>query len=146
LLFITLRITMNSACFVVLMAAFGLIRSPWAVLLLPASMLTGLAFATPCAAWAVTLDNQTPMNYPIRFGAVPLMLFSGTFFPIGQLPGWIRPVAYATPLWHGVALCRALSLGTMDAGSAAINVGYLAAMAAIGLWLGGRAYRRRLYV
>jgi lipooligosaccharide transport system permease protein len=146
LLFITLRITMNSACFVVLMAAFGLIRSPWAVLLLPASMLTGLTFATPCAAWAVTLDNQTPMNYPIRFGAVPLMLFSGTFFPIGQLPGWIRPVAYATPLWHGVALCRALSLGTMDAGSAAINVGYLAAMAAIGLWLGGRAYRRRLYV
>ena len=146
LLFITLRITMNSACFVVLMAAFGLIRSPWAVLLLPASMLTGLTFATPCAAWAVTLDNQTPMNYPIRFGAVPLMLFSGTFFPIGQLPGWIRPVAYATPLWHGVALCRALSLGTMDAGSAAINVGYLAAMAAIGLMLGGRAYRRRLYV
>ena len=146
LLFITLRITMNSACFVVLMAAFGLIRSPWAVLLLPASMLTGLAFATPCAAWAVTLDNQTPMNYPIRFGAVPLMLFSGTFFPIGQLPGWIRPVAYATPLWHGVALCRALSLGTMDAGSAAINVGYLAAVAAIGLMLGGRAYRRRLYV
>ena len=146
LLFITLRITMNSACFVVLMAAFGLIRSPWAVLLLPASMLTGLTFATPCAAWAVTLDNQTPMNYPIRFGAVPLMLFSGTFFPIGQLPGWIRPVAYATPLWHGVALCRALSLGTMDAGSAAINVGYLAAVAAIGLWLGGRAYRRRLYV
>jgi lipooligosaccharide transport system permease protein len=146
LLFITLRITMNSACFVVLMAAFGLIRSPWAVLLLPASMLTGLAFATPCAAWAVTLDNQTPMNYPIRFGAVPLMLFSGTFFPIGQLPGWIRPVAYATPLWHGVALCRALSLGTTDAGSAAINVGYLAAMAAIGLMLGGRAYRRRLYV
>ena len=146
LLFITLRITMNSACFVVLMAAFGLIRSPWAVLLLPASMLTGLTFATPCAAWAVTLDNQTPMNYPIRFGAVPLMLFSGTFFPIGQLPGWIRPVAYATPLWHGVALCRALSLGTMDAGSAAINVGYLAAVAAIGLMLGGRAYRRRLYV
>jgi lipooligosaccharide transport system permease protein len=146
LLFITMRITMNSACFVVLMAAFGLIRSPWAVLLLPASVLLGLAFATPSAAWAVTLDNQTPMNYPIRFGAVPLMLFSGTFFPITQLPAWVRPVAYATPLWHGVALCRALSLGDIDAGSAAIHVGYLAAMAAIGLWAAGRTYRRRLYV
>jgi lipooligosaccharide transport system permease protein len=146
LLFIMMRITMNSACFVVLMAAFGLIRSPWAVLLLPASMLTGFAFATPSAAWAVTLDNQTPMNYPIRFGAVPLMLFSGTFFPISQLPGWIRPLAYATPLWHGVALCRALSLGTVDAGSVAINAGYLAAMGAIGLWVGGRTYYRRLYV
>ena len=54
------------------------------------------------------------MNYVFRFGAVPLMLFSGTFFPVSQLPGWLRPVAYATPLWHGVALCRALSLGTVD--------------------------------
>jgi lipooligosaccharide transport system permease protein len=146
LMFITMRITMNSACFVVLMAAFGLIGSPWAVLLLPAAVLLGFAFAVPIAAWAVTLDHETTMNYPIRFGAVPLMLFSGTFFPISQLPGWIRPLAYATPLWHGVALCRALSLGTVDAGSAAINVGYLAAMAAIGLWAGSRSYGRRLYV
>jgi lipooligosaccharide transport system permease protein len=146
LLFIAMRIAMNSACFVVLMAVFGLIRSPWAVLLVPVSVLLGFAFATPSAAWAVTLESQTPMNYPIRFGAVPLMLFSGTFFPISQLPGWIRPVAYATPLWHGVALCRELSLGDVDAGSAAIHVGYLAAMAAIGLWAGGRTYRKRLYV
>ena len=146
LLFIMMRITMNSACFIILMAAFGLIRSPWAVLLLPVSVLLGFAFATPSAAWAVTLDHDTQMNYPIRFGAVPLMLFSGTFFPITQLPGWIRPVAYATPLWHGVALCRALSLGDLDAGSTAINVGYLVAMAALGLWWGGRTYRRRLYV
>ena len=112
LMFITMRIAMNSACFVVVMAAFGLIRSPWAVLLLPAAVLTGFAFADPdCAAWAITLEHETAMNYPIRFGAVPLMLFSGTFFPITQLPAWVRPLAYATPLWHGVALCRALSLG-----------------------------------
>lgn len=151
LLFMSLRIAMNSACFIAFTAAFGLIRSPWAVLLLPAAVLTGLAFATPSAAWAVALENQTAMNYPIRFGAVPLMLFSATFFPITQLPGWVRPVAYATPLWHGVALCRALSLGTVDASagdaaSAAVNVAYLTAMAALGLWWGGRAYRRRLYV
>ena len=146
LLFMTMRITMNSACFIAAMAAFGLIRSPWAVLLLPASTLLGFAFATPSAAWAVTLDHDTQMNYPIRFGAVPLMLFSGTFFPIAQLPGWIRPLAYATPLWHGVALCRALSLGDVDAGSTAIHVGYLVALAAFGLWWGGRTYRRRLYV
>ena len=146
LLFITMRIAMNSACFVVVMAAFGLIRSWWAVLLLPASVLLGVAFAAPAAAWAVTLRVQTPMNYVFRFGSVPLMLFSGTFFPISQLPGWLRPIAYATPLWHGAALCRSLSLGTVTAGSAAIHVGYLAAMAAIGLWLGNRSYYRKLYV
>jgi lipooligosaccharide transport system permease protein len=146
LLFITMRVAMNSACFVVVMAAFGLIRSWWAVLLLPAATLLGVAFATPSAAWAVTLESQTPMNYVFRFGSVPLMLFSGTFFPVGQLPGWLRPVAYVTPLWHGVALCRGLSLGDTNLSAAAIHVAYLTAMAAIGLWLGAGSYRRRLYV
>src|ERR1700691_3539447 len=88
LLFITARIAMNSACFVVVMAAFGLIRSWWAVLLLPAASLLGVAFATPSAAWAVTLDTQTPMHYVFRFGSVALMLFFGTLFPVRQLPGW----------------------------------------------------------
>jgi lipooligosaccharide transport system permease protein len=146
LLFIALRVALNSACFVIIMAAFGLIRSAWAAGLLPAAVLLGVAFAAPVAAWSVTLTTPTPMNYLFRFGSVPLMLFSGTFFPVGSLPGWLRPVAYATPLWHGVALCRGLCLGDADAGSAAIHVGYLSAMAGLGLWWGSRTYKRRLYV
>ncbi len=146
LLFITARIAMNSAIFVIVMAAFGTIRSPWAALLLPAAVLTGAAFAAPMAAWAVTLERETPFAAVFRLGAVPMMLFSGTFFPITSLPGWLRPVAYATPLWHGVALCRALSLGTLDAGSLAIHVGYLVALTGAGLWAGAVTYRRRLYV
>jgi lipooligosaccharide transport system permease protein len=147
-MFMTMRVAMNSACFIVVMAAFGTIRSAWAALLLPAAVLTGLAFAAVVAAWAVTLKNENPMNYAFRFGAVPMMLFSGTFFPITRLPGWLQPVAYATPLWHGVALCRALSLGGpgLDASSVAMHVGYLAAMTGIALWAGSRTYRRRLYV
>jgi lipooligosaccharide transport system permease protein len=146
LLFMTMRIAMNAACFIVFLAAFGLIHSAWAALLLPAAVLLGVAFATPAAAWAVTLEHEMAMNYPIRFGAIPLMLFSGTFFPVSQLPVWIRPLAYATPLWHGVALCRGLSLGTLTVGAAAVHVAYLAALAAVGLWFGARTYARRLYV
>ena len=146
LLFITLRIAMNSAVFVLVMWAFGAIRSPWAALLLPAALLTGVAFAAPAGAWAVTLERETPFTYVFRLGAVPMMLFSGTFFPVTQLPGWLQPIAYATPLWHGVALCRALSLGKVDAGSMAIHIGYLAVMAAAGLAAGAITYRRRLYV
>jgi lipooligosaccharide transport system permease protein len=146
LLFITLRVAMNSAVFVVVMAAFGVIRSPWAALLLPAAVLTGAAFATPMAAWAVTLERETPFAGVFRLGVVPLMLFSGTFFPVTSLPGWLQPVAYATPLWHGVALCRALSLGRLDAGSTAIDLGYLVVLAGAGLWAGTVTYRRRLYV
>ncbi len=146
LLFVALRIAMNSAVFILVMWAFGTIGSPWAVLLLPAAVLTGMAFAAPVAAWAVTLARETPFNYLFRFGAVPMMLFSATFFPVTQLPGWLRPAAYATPLWHGVALCRGLSLGGLDAGSAAVHVAYLAALAGAGLAAGARTYRRRLYV
>lgn len=146
LLFNTLRIAMNSAVFLAVMAAFGAVRSPWIILGLPAATLTGLAFAAPVAAWAVTLETETSFNYVLRFGMIPLMLFSATFFPLSQLPGWLRPVAYATPLWHGVELCRGLSLGTLAIGAAAIHVGYLVALSGIGIWAGGRTYRGRLYV
>ena len=146
LVFNTLRIAMNSAVFLAVMAAFGTVRSPWLILGLPAATLTGMAFAAPVAAWAVTLEVETSFNYVLRFGMIPLMLFSATFFPLSQLPGWLRPIAYATPLWHGVALLRGLSLGTLSPAAAAIHVGYLAGLTAIGVWAGGRTYRRRLYV
>jgi lipooligosaccharide transport system permease protein len=146
LLFMTMRITMNAAVFLVVMTAFGAVRSPWVIAALPVAVLTGVAFAAPIAAWAVTVTNEMSFNYVFRFGMIPLTLFSGTFFPLSQLPAWLRPVAYATPLWHGVALCRALSLGRVDVAGALGHVAYLAVLAAVGIMAAGRTYRRRLYV
>jgi lipooligosaccharide transport system permease protein len=145
-LFLTLRLTMNCAIFLAIAAAFGAVRSPWMIAALPVAVLTGLAFGTPIEAWAVTRTRDTSFTMIFRFFMIPLFLFSGTFFPITQLPVWLRPVAYLTPLWHGVSLCRALNLGTVDLGQAVINVAYLAALATAGLLAGNRSYRRRLYV
>ncbi len=145
LMFMTMRIAMNAAVFTAFMWAFGAARSAWVVLAWPAAVLTGLAFAAPIAAWAVTVTMENSFAYLFRFAMMPLMLFSGTFFPVSQLPGWLRLLAYATPLWHGVALCRALSLGQADWPGALGNVAYLAALAAFGIWAGARTYRRRLY-
>ena len=146
LMFITMRIAMNAALVTVYMWAFGASRSAWLVLAWPAATLTGLAFAAPVAAWAMTLQSETSFAYLFRFGMMPLMLFSGTFFPLSQLPGWLRALAYVTPLWHGVDLCRMLSLGDVDVPRALIHVAYLTALSAAGLWAGARTYRRRLYV
>ncbi|MGD0375164.1 MAG: ABC transporter permease [Streptosporangiaceae bacterium] len=146
LLFTTLRLIMNSSIFLVVMAAFGAPRSYWVLAAVPVAVLTGLAFAAPIEAWAVTRTKDQSFAVIFRFGMIPLFLFSGTFFPIAQLPAWIRPVAYATPLWHGVALCRALSLGTADLAGALVHVAYLAVFAAAGIAVGRRTYRRRLYV
>jgi lipooligosaccharide transport system permease protein len=146
LMFMTMRIAMNAAIFTVVMGIFGAAQSPWVVLAWPVAVLTGLAFAAPIAAWAVTVKTETSFAYMFRFGMMPLMLFSGTFFPISQLPGWLRALAYATPLWHGVSLCRALSLGHIDPARALVDVAYLAALAVVGVWAGARTYARRLYV
>jgi len=145
LLWTTLRLAMNSAVFVAVMAAFGAVRSAWVVAALPAAVLTGLAFGAPIEAYAMTCKKDTSFAMLFRFGIIPLFLFSGTFFPLTQLPAYVRPLAYATPLWHGVALCRSLSLGTAQPGSSAVHVGYLAAVAALGVAAGNRTYRRRLY-
>ena len=148
LLFTALRILMNSVIFLAVMAAFGAVRSAWVIVALPVCVLTGLAFAAPIEAWAITQDKDTTFSLLIRFGMIPLFLFSGTFFPVTQLPAWIRPLAYATPLWHGVALCRAFSLGTgiRDPVGMLGHVAYLAVLAAVGIWAGARTYRRRLHV
>jgi lipooligosaccharide transport system permease protein len=145
-LFLTLRLAMNCAIFLAVAGAFGAIRSAWMIAALPVAVLTGLAFATPIEAWAVTRTRDTSFTMIFRFFMIPLFLFSGTFFPITQLPVWLRPVAYLTPLWHGVSLCRALNLGTVDPGQAVVDLAYLAALATAGLLAGHRSYRRRLYV
>ncbi len=92
------------------------------------------------------MTSENNFAYMFRFGMMPMMLFSGTFFPLSQLPGGLRPLAYATPLWHGVDLCRGLSLGHVDLPAALGHVAYLAVLAAFGIWVGARTYRRRLYV
>lgn len=145
LLFTAARLTMNSAVFLAVMAAFGSVSSAWAIVALPAAVLTGMAFASPIEAYAMTCAKETSFSMLFRFGIIPLFLFSGTFFPISQLPAVVRPLAYVTPLWHGVALCRALSLGTVQPGSAALHAGYLVAVTALGVAVGNRTYRRRLY-
>src|SRR3954449_5324944 len=108
LLWIAIRIFMVCTIFLGVMAAFGTTKSWTALLTIPAGLLTGVAFAAVVVAFAATRENDTGFSMLLRFGVMPLFLFSGTFFPIDQLPGWMQTVAYATPLWQGVDLCRSL--------------------------------------
>jgi lipooligosaccharide transport system permease protein len=144
LLWMALRIAVASGLFLAVVAAFGVAASPAAPLALPAALLTGLAFATPLAAYSATRDGDVGFIALYRFAVVPLFLFSGTFFPVRQLPGPLQPVAYATPLWHGVSLCRALVLGGAAGWASAWHVGYLAVWCVAGYAAARVCYRRRL--
>ena len=70
-----------------------------------------MAFAGPLAAFAATQKTPNKFATIFRFGITPLFLFSGTFFPISSLPAALQALAWLTPLFHGVALTRGLSLG-----------------------------------
>jgi lipooligosaccharide transport system permease protein len=85
-------------------------------------------------------------NAIFRFGITPLFLFSGTFFPIEQLPAFLQPLAWVTPLWHGVELCRSLSLGTIgsDPLMALIHLAVLMLFAGGGTLWTLYTFRRRL--
>lgn len=146
LAWIVLRLCMACSIFLGILAAFGLARSPEAVLALPAGVLTGLAFAAPVAAFAATQEKDTGFAVIYRFGVVPLFLFSGIFFPITRLPGWLQPVALATPLYHGVSLSRALVLGQAALWPSLAHAAYLVALAGAGYAAAMVAFRRRLVV
>jgi lipooligosaccharide transport system permease protein len=75
-----------------------------------------------------------------------MFLFSGTFFPIARLPAPLEVLAYLTPLWHGVDLCRMLVLGDVGTWLALAHVVYLLAFVGVGLALALFSYRRRLVV
>jgi lipooligosaccharide transport system permease protein len=137
LAWIAIRLTMIATIFTVVMALFGAAASPLIVLGIPAAILTGMAFATPIAAFSATQRTPEKFNAVFRFGITPLFLFSGTFFPLSNLPEAIRPIAWLSPLWHGVELSRGLALGTIGDAPLLVlaHVAILVAIAvAGGLW------------
>ena len=143
-LFVTMRLLTSCTAYVAVIAAFGGIQSWLAVFAVPAALLTGLAFSAPVEAYAASLEADTGFSALFRFGVVPMFLFSGTFFPVARLPEVLQWVAYATPLWHGVDLCRGLVLGTTGAAAAVGHVAYLLAWIVGGLALARARYGRRL--
>jgi lipooligosaccharide transport system permease protein len=143
---IAFRLVLLAGIYLVVMAAFGAVLSPLAVIALPAAVLTGLAFAAPISAFAAVQRNDTGFIMIYRFGLIPLFLFSGTFFPVSRLPGWLQPIASVTPLYHGVELCRGLTLGTAQWWPSVGDALYLAAFVVIGALVAKATYRRRLVV
>jgi lipooligosaccharide transport system permease protein len=145
LLFIALRVSVNSAVYLAIMACFGATRSWWAVWCIPVATLTAMAFAAPLVAVAATVESDAgPFNAIRRFIVTPMFLFSGTFYPISQLPHWGRWLAWISPLWHGTQLARGAALGGSDGAAVVGHVAYLAAWLVIGLLLARWRFRLQL--
>lgn len=150
LLWGTVNFAANLVAYAAIAVAFGaLAPGPAALGILPAT-LTGVAFQAITTAYTAGLDNEAGLANAYRYGIMPLFLFSGTFFPVAQLPRLLEWVAVATPLYHGVELTRKVALqgpgppvtSTMPAW---VHVAYLAGVLALGWVLGVRRLRARLH-
>lgn len=145
LFFVWARVTAVCAIFKVVVAPFGVFGSWWGPFAaLAAQSLTGLAFATLMYGYACRIKSDAAFGVVFRLAVFPLFLFSGAFFPVANLGAVGEKVAQATPLWHGVNLSRMLSLDTVDATTALVNVVVLLAVAGLGGWWAVRGLEQRM--
>jgi lipooligosaccharide transport system permease protein len=125
-------------------ALLGGVPSPWGVLAAPVAALSAMSFAAPLAAYAISQDSDTHFAAIMRLVVLPLFMFSGTFFPVADLPSGLQPVAWFTPLWHGVELCRDLTTGAIDLAAAGLHLAALVGYIAAGTAYGVHTFTRRL--
>jgi len=144
-LFVVTRVLTASAAYLLVVALFGAVSSWLALLAVPVAVVIGTSFSMPMAAFAATRESEATFPPIFRFVIVPMFLFSGTFFPVGQMPLAFELAAYVTPIWHGVELCRGLMLGDVELLPALGHLAYLLAWTVGGLVLGRRTYRERLF-
>ena len=139
-----LRGLLYSVPFLIVMAALGLIPSPWALLALPSAAL--VSFATAAAGVALTTYMKSWQDFEyVLLVSVPLFLFSGTFYPLSVYPRVIGVIVECTPLYQGVVILRDLVLGAPSL-DLLWRAAYLAAVGLIGLVVAGRRIAKLLLV
>jgi lipooligosaccharide transport system permease protein len=141
---ISFRLATIATVFMLVLWLMGVTASPLAVLAIPVAVLSGLGFSAGLIAFTTTQQNDLGFSWIFRFVINPLFLFSGTFFPLSQLPQALLAVAWATPLFHAVELIRGLTLDRIDPIPAALHLTYLLVFAGVCIWLADRGLARRM--
>ena len=127
-----LRGALYSTAFMAVVTPLGLIKSWWGILAIPAGALVGFGFAAigmACTSYMTSFQHMGLINIVL----LPITLFSGSFFPLSLLPGWLEALIRWTPLTQGIDLMRMLTLGTVDA-SIFVHLIYFALFIAGGLF------------
>jgi lipooligosaccharide transport system permease protein len=105
----------NSTIVLGVILVFGLVSSPFAILILPVSFLVGLLFSSIAMCFTAISPNIDSFNYPAFLLITPMFILSGTFFSITSLPLVLQNLAKTFfPLTHAVILTRSLAVGRIN--------------------------------
>jgi lipooligosaccharide transport system permease protein len=132
-----------TAIMIAVLGTLGFVQLPTGLLLIPTALLGGLAFGAVGMFFTGITPTIDMFNLPIFLFVTPMFLFSGTFFPVSNLPGWAQPLALAFPLYHLTELARRMSLGTSEIPTV-ISLVYLLLFFLIFAILGLKTMRKRL--
>ena len=137
-----IRGSLYAFAFMLVMLGMGLLKSGWAVLALPAAILTGFAFAAAGMAATTFMRSWQDFEF-VLLVSVPMFLFSTTFYPLSVYPRALQVVVECTPLYQAITLLRGLTLGVVGP-ALLVPVAYLALMGVAGLVIAGRRVNRLL--
>lgn len=137
------RAVIYSVVMLGVLAAFGLVRSPFALLIPLVAVLGGAMFMVLGLTYTVSVKHMDQLTFLFTLGVTPMFLFSGVFFPLAGLPAWVQAVAWASPLYHLVEIVRDLALGAVGAGMLA-HVGYIVGLTLLVWGLPAMRLRRKL--
>jgi lipooligosaccharide transport system permease protein len=109
-------------------------------------LLAGLSFGIPLMAYAASIeDDKGQFALVQRFIFMPMFLFSGTFYPLSNLPDWLEWIGWISPLWHATELGRVVTYGKEIAPVLLwVHIAYLLVLTIGGLIAGRRLFERRL--
>jgi lipooligosaccharide transport system permease protein len=99
---------------IIVISLFGLVDSAFIVLAVPALFITGLIFAEISVIFTAVVPGIDSFNYFYTLFMTPMFLFSGIFFPLDNLSPVVTKIAFFTPLYHLVNICRALASGNLS--------------------------------
>jgi lipooligosaccharide transport system permease protein len=137
-----IRAMIYGTVFLVVVAAFGLIHSWWAIGIPPLVVIGGFAFSTIAYTFTALIPRIDLYSYFFTLGITPMFLFSGIFFPFDRLPAIAEVIAWFTPLYHMVEVTRGMADGPGPI--VLLHVAVLLVFSAALFAIPVRAVRRRL--
>jgi lipooligosaccharide transport system permease protein len=137
------KAVMSTAAILVVIEVLGFGHTWLALWILPLGFVVGLCFG----GFALVMNALAPsydfFTYFFTLVMTPMLLFSGVYFPVEQMPGWLAAIAGALPLKHAIDVARPLMLGQVP-DSIALHVAVLLAYAIVGYYIAVVLTRRRL--
>ncbi|MFC7624685.1 ABC transporter permease [Microlunatus sp. GCM10028923] len=139
-----LQLTVQGLILIGLAFAFGLRGSVGGMLLgLLLVILVGTACASSSYALALATKSEDALAPILNMVTLPLLLLSGILLPMTLGPGWLQAISNVLPTKHIVDGVRAVFRGDLLSGQTFWGVLWAIVLAAAGLWIGTRTFRRQ---